>query len=79
MDASYLKVKNITLGYTVPKSTLSKLGIGSARVYTTVSNPFTFFSEYVNDFGGLDPETDGSVGINTPATWSMIFGLNLSF
>lgn len=79
MDASYLKVKNITLGYTVPKPILSKTGFNSARIYTTVSNPFTFFSEYVNKFGGLDPETDGSVGINTPAMWSMIFGLNVSF
>lgn len=79
MDASYLKVKNISLGYTVPKPVLSKIGANSLRVYTTVSNPFTFFSEYVDKFGGLDPETDGSVGINTPAMWSMIFGLNISF
>ena len=79
MDASYLKVRNITLGYTLPQSVLSKVGFNSARIYSTVSNPFTFFSEYVDKFGGLDPETDGSIGINTPASWSMMFGLNVSF
>lgn len=79
VDASYLKVKNITLGYTLPKPVRSKLGLGAVRLYTTVSNPFTFFSDYIDDFGGLDPETDGSVNINTPAMWSMIFGLNVSF
>ncbi len=79
MDASYLKVKNITLGYTIPEPVLSKIGFNSARIYATVSNPFTFFSEYMDKFGGLDPETDGSVDINTPAMWSMIFGINVSF
>ncbi|MCD7900398.1 MAG: TonB-dependent receptor [Bacteroides sp.] len=83
MDASYLKIRTISLGYTVPKSALSKLGIGSLRAYTTVSNPFTFFSKYMKDFGGLDPETTGNLGKDgtppLPAMWSMIFGLNVTF
>ena len=79
IDASYLKIRNISLGYTIPKTNLSKIGLSSVRLYSTVTNPFTFFSKYINEFGGLDPETDGTIGINTPAMWSMIFGLNVTF
>lgn len=78
-DASYLKIRSMTLGYTVPESFSNRFGLNKVRLYTIVSNPFTFFSEYVNDFGGLDPETSGNVDLGTPACWSMLFGLNFSF
>ncbi len=78
-DASYLKIRSMTLGYTVPENWTSRFGVKNVRLYTTVSNPFTFFSEYINDFGGLDPETSGNIDLGTPACWSMLFGLNFSF
>lgn len=78
-DASYLKIRTMTLGYTVPETLIHQWGIKNARIYTTVSNPFILFSKYVNKYGGIDPETSGNVDFGTPACWSMIFGLNLSF
>ena len=77
-DASYLKIRNISLGYSLPDSVLEKLGLQSARIYTSANNIGTFFSEYMDKFDGLDPETNGTVGINTPPMRSFIFGLNVS-
>lgn len=79
VDGSYLKIRNITLGYTIPASKLNIVGVKSARIYATASNPFVFFSEYKSKFGGLDPETNFNLDINTPALWSMLFGINVSF
>lgn len=78
-DASYLKIRSMTLGYTIPESLTNRIGVKNLRLYATVSNPFIFFSEYVNDFGGLDPETSGNVDLGSPAYWTMLFGLNFSF
>ncbi|MDR1005216.1 MAG: TonB-dependent receptor [Prevotellaceae bacterium] len=54
-NGSYLKVRNITLGYNLPKSVLRQLGVSTFRVYATVQNPFVLFSPYNNETG-LDPE-----------------------
>jgi len=78
-DASYLKIRTVTLGYTLPAKVLKSIGARSARVYTTASNPFTFFSPYMRDAKGLDPETNSKIEEVTPALWSMLFGLNISF
>lgn len=79
VDASYLKIRNISLGYTLPDNSLKRIGVSRARVYTNVSNPFVFFSDYKSDFGGLDPETNRDLDINSPALWTMVFGLNVTF
>jgi len=50
-DGSYLKCKNITLGYRVPENLLSKIYVHSIRVYATVTNVFT-----VTKYVGMDPE-----------------------
>ncbi len=78
-DASYLKIRTITLGYTVPDELMHKVGISKARVYATATNPFTFFSEYVNKYKGLDPETNRVMGTVVAPSWQMLFGLNLTF
>ncbi|MDB5112286.1 MAG: TonB-dependent receptor plug [Mucilaginibacter sp.] len=78
-SASYLKIRTITLGYTVPGAVLSKVGAKSVRLYATASNPFTFFSPYKSQAKGLDPETNANLDVNTPALWSMLFGVNVSF
>lgn len=77
VDNSYWKVKNITLGYTLPKSWISKAGLSSLRVYVNILNPFTF-----TDYKGFDPEwasasvTDGTGGVST-RTYQI--GVNLKF
>ena len=50
-DASYLRLKNIELGYTVAQVLLTKLGIAGLRVFTNVQNAFTL-TKYL----GFDPE-----------------------
>lgn len=94
-DASYLKVRAITLGYDLPKEWLQRLGVGGLRVYATAQNPFVLFSPY-RDESGMDPETNSYgdenqavtstlkrrlliVGTNSPSTRSYLFGLNLTF
>lgn len=49
-DGSYLRIKNVTLGYTLPSSLIGDVGIQSARVYASGQNLYTF-TEYM----GLDP------------------------
>lgn len=64
-DATYMKVRSITLGYNLPAGILGKTGLTSARFYIQAQNPFkAFFSDYV-DHGGLDPETNGLGGSPT--------------
>lgn len=50
-DGSYLKCKNITLGYKLPENILSKIYVHSIRVYATVTNVFT-----ITKYAGMDPE-----------------------
>ena len=57
-DASFWKIRTITLGYTFDSKLLRYIGAKDARIYFTAQNPFTFFSPYM-DAGGLDPEATG--------------------
>lgn len=50
-DGSFIRIKNITLGYTLPQQWLAKAGMRSARLYVTVNNLFT-----LTDYRGYDPE-----------------------
>lgn len=75
-NASFVKVRNITLGYTFNKRLLSKTGLAHARVYVNVLNPFVF-----TDYVGWDPEY-GSTGLtsgNGPSSVTYQVGVNLKF
>ena len=75
-DGSYLKVKNITLGYTLPKKWLRPLHMTNARVYMTASNPFIFAKEsYLKNY---DLEKGGDDD-DAPLTRQFVFGVNVSF
>ncbi|WP_020527028.1 SusC/RagA family TonB-linked outer membrane protein [Flexithrix dorotheae] len=52
-DASYLRLKNLTIGYSIPASTLEKIGVGNLRVYFSGENLLTFTKLNEN----FDPET----------------------
>jgi TonB-linked SusC/RagA family outer membrane protein len=56
-DASYLKIRTMTLGYNVDSRLLGKVGITRLRVYFTAQNPFVMFSPYHRE-SGMDPETN---------------------
>jgi TonB-linked SusC/RagA family outer membrane protein len=75
VDASYIKVKNISLGYSIPSKLLSKVGISYLRLYTNVLNPFAF-----TKYKGFDPEWAGSnLSNGGPSTITYQFGINLKF
>jgi hypothetical protein len=52
----YLKLKNLSLGYTLPKNITRKAAIENARLYTSVQNVFT-----LTRYSGIDPEIGGGV------------------
>ncbi len=64
-DGSFIKVRSINLGYTLPSKMLSKAGISSMRVYVTCLNPFILYSPLVKDGLALDPEGNGYGGAVT--------------
>ncbi|WP_374165799.1 TonB-dependent receptor [Arcticibacter sp. MXS-1] len=74
--ADFVKVRNIVLGYTLPKSVVSRLKLGSVRFYANVLNPFTF-----TDYVGWDPEyaTTTQANGNGPSNITYQFGVNLKF
>jgi TonB-linked SusC/RagA family outer membrane protein len=78
-SATYLKIRSLSLGYTLPSSVVAHIGARTVKIYAQAENPFILFSPYKNVFHGIDPETSGTLSENTPATWSMTFGLNLTF
>ena len=93
-DASYVKIRALTLGYTLDEKLMKSLGIERLRLYCTAQNPFVFFSPY-HKMSGMDPETNSYgdenqavnsyqrrflvIGTNTPSTRNFLFGLNLTF
>lgn len=75
-DGSYLKIKNITLGYKLTNSLVERLGLSSCRFYLTANNAFIF-----SKYDVVDPEaSSGILGGGTPLTSATyIFGVNLKF
>lgn len=75
-DGSFVKIRNIALGYNINPSLINRMGLTSARIYSTVNNAF-IFSPYTT----VDPETsNGIVGSGSPLTTATyIFGINLKF
>jgi TonB-dependent starch-binding outer membrane protein SusC len=61
-NGSFIKMRSINLGYTIPAQGLNKAGITSLRVYVNVLNPFVIYSPFVKDGFGPDPEGNGYGG-----------------
>jgi TonB-linked SusC/RagA family outer membrane protein len=75
-DGSYIKIKNLTLGYTLPKNILRKANIEKARIYFTAANPLIWTkSEYLKDY---DPEKGGDDD-DAPLYKQFVVGVNLTF
>jgi hypothetical protein len=87
-DASFLRLKNVVLGYTLPKELLRKATISNLRVYIQAENVLTF-----TKYTGLDPEltntnvnsdngNDLMKGVDqgsTPLAMRFLFGVNFAF
>lgn len=74
-DGSYLRLKNVQLGYTIPKALTEKVNIERCRLYITANNLLT-----ITNYTGYDPEIGGGVDYgNYPQSRTFMFGLNLDF
>ena len=74
-DGSFIKVKNITLGYTLPVNISRKVLMEKCRIYATAYNPFIYVKD--KQLKGTDPETNGSDAF--PTFRQFVFGVNLTF
>lgn len=68
---SYIRIKNIVLAYSFPKSVTSKLKMSNLKANLSLNNFFT-----ITDYDGMDPETPGAV---YPVSRSVTFGLSFGF
>jgi len=81
-DASFLKLSNITVGYTFPKRIINKMGLTKLRLYATGNNlltwtPYTGFDPEVSTMGSsLTPGVDFGA---YPKSRSFVFGVNVAF
>ncbi|MBP5258580.1 MAG: TonB-dependent receptor [Prevotella sp.] len=74
-NTSFVKVKNITLGYTFPKAWINKFGCNHLRLYFTVTNPFVF-----TKYDGFDPEWAGTALKNDgPSIINYQLGASIKF
>lgn len=79
-NGSYARLRTLELGYTIPSDLVSRINVGSLRVYLQAVNLFT-----ISGYSGLDPELGGddrAFGSDTgnyPLVRNFLFGLNLNF
>jgi len=82
-NGSYMRIKNVTLGYNFPKELISHIKMKSARIYLTGENLFTFTT-----YEGMDPEVNyygndniilGTDFFTYPQSRIIMFGINLGF
>lgn len=82
-DGSFFKVKQIQLGYSLPKNLISKLALSNVRAYVSLEDFFTF-----TKYDGFDPEaTSASTGVkytgidagSYPSSKKVVLGLNVTF
>ena len=87
-DGSFVKIRNINFGYTLPSALATKFKMQSLRIFTSIQQPF-IFAEYRSRYQGIDPETfiDGEQGVEggrvssnvAPAITTYTLGLNVRF
>ncbi|MCK5701156.1 MAG: TonB-dependent receptor, partial [Cyclobacteriaceae bacterium] len=82
-DASYLRLKNLTIGYSLNPETLAKLRLNRLRIYASGTNIWT-----LTNYSGADPEVNSLDGSTTaqgldlytfPQVRTILIGLNLGF
>lgn len=70
--ADYLKIKDITLGYNLPKTAIGHIGLSNLKVYGSVKNYFTF-----SKIDNYDPERGGAISF--PLSKQLVVGVNVEF
>jgi len=79
MDASYLKIRALNLGYTLPETATKKFGVKSMRISVNANNVHTFSAK---NYRGFDPSgiaPDGVQWWNYPIPRNIMMGLNIGF
>jgi len=78
MDGSFLRMRNITLGYTLPRQLVNRVQIDNLRVYASADNLFTITA---SDYIGFDPQTrpNGFQSWAYPLPTNIVFGINVGF
>ncbi|MDD4515821.1 TonB-dependent receptor [Massilibacteroides sp.] len=74
-SGAYMRLKNLVIGYTIPKNLINKLGINNLRFYVSGQNLFTFSSAYK----GYDPENYVSNGNFYPVMQTFSLGVDIRF
>ena len=80
-DASFLRIQNVQLGYTIPNSALEKLKMDKIRLYVSANNLYTFtnYSGYNPDVSNSNPTAAGVDLGQYPQTRTYTLGINVSF
>lgn len=78
-DASYLRLKSLELGYSLPKKWMEKINIDSIRLYFSAHNLFTITDSFVRPFDPEKIEGTNSSGFTYPLMRSFNFGVNINF
>ncbi len=74
-NGSYLRLKNLQIGYNFNKNVIGKIGLSKLRIYAQMSNVFT-----ISSYKGYDPEVGSGVDYgNYPQARTLLFGMNLAF
>ncbi|WP_299835980.1 SusC/RagA family TonB-linked outer membrane protein [uncultured Tenacibaculum sp.] len=74
-DASFIRLKNIILAYTIPSDLVKTVGLENVRLFTVGRNLLTF-----TDYLGVDPEVDSNIALGSnPNTKQISFGLEVKF
>lgn len=74
-NTSYLRLKNLQLGYTLPKGWLNSVGVENIRIYYSVENLLTFDKMKIN----IDPESTSQRLSSYPLLRTHAFGVNVTF
>lgn len=74
INGRYVKLKNLELGYNLPASVLSKVGITKTRIYAMAQNVFS-----IDNLNGIDPEITSGSGVQYPTNRVISVGVNVTF
>lgn len=79
MDATYLKIRSFSIGYTIPQNLVKQVGLSSLRMFVNADNIYTFANK---DYRGFDPSGIGANGVqwwNYPLPRNIVVGFNFGF
>lgn len=77
-DGDFIKIRNITLGYSLPSRIMKRWQMESLRFSVDVKQPL-ILAPYRQKYKGIDPEDVNIIGVDAPATWMLQFGVNATF